>query len=258
MTIVSGAPARWILNRYTWHDLEAPATYTAANKLETLCGSSFWKLIRGKRVLDFGCGHGEEAMAIAERGAARVVGVDIRSDVANEAERRRSLRQIANCVFATEYSAPGSIDVIVSIDSFEHFPDPAGVLGTMASLLAPGGIVVAAFGWPWFHPNGSHFPLFPWAHLVLSESDVMAWRSRYKTDGARRYTEIEGGLNGMSIRRLRRLVAASPLEFRSFETVPIRAVRWLHCRLTREFFTAVVRFTLAARRPGTHQNARTV
>jgi hypothetical protein len=83
--------------------------------------------------------------------------------------------------------------------------------------------------------------------LILTEKALMQWRSRYKTDGARRFEEVAGGLNQMSLRKFERVVRDSPFRLETYEPVPIRAVRPLHCRLTREFFTAVVRGTLVKR-----------
>jgi len=52
----------------------------------------------------------------------------------------------------------------------------------------------------------------------------------------------------MTIRNFERLVAASDFEFEHFEAVPIRKVRPLHNRLTREFFSSMVRCRLVPRR----------
>jgi hypothetical protein len=82
---------------------------------------------------------------------------------------------------------------------------------------------------------------------VLTEKSLMKWRSKYKLDGATRFHEVAGGLNQMNIHKFERLVANSPLRFETFEAVPIQAVRGLHCGLTREFFTSVVRATLVLR-----------
>src|ERR1700694_3041386 len=108
----------------------------------------------------------------------------------------------------------------------------------MSRLLKPDGKVLVSFGPPWYHPKGGHFPLFIWAHLLLTEESLMKWRSQYKDDGATRFHECAGGLNQMTIRKFERLVANSPLKFGTFEAVPIRAVRRLHCGLTREFLTS--------------------
>ena len=58
---------------------------------------------------------------------------------------------------------------------------------------------------------------------------------------------MSAGLNQMTVRRFERLVAESDFEFESFEAVPIKKLRRFHNRLTREFFSAVVRCRLKPR-----------
>ena len=136
-------------------------------------------------------------------------------------------------------------DIIISLDAFEHFAEPAAVLRVMDGLLKPEGQVVASFGPTWYHPLGGHlFSVFPWAHLLLSEEALIRWRSGFKTDGATRFGEVAGGLNQLTIREFERIVAESPFQFATLEPVPIRKLRRLHNRLTREFTTSVVRCRL--------------
>ena len=103
--------------------------------------------------------------------------------------------------------------------------------------------------WPtWYHPLGGHlFSVFPWAHLVFTEASLIRWRSDFKTDGATRFCEAEGGLNQMTIRRFRSIVAESDFKFAEFEPVPIRKLRIIANRVTREFTTAIVRCKLVPR-----------
>jgi hypothetical protein len=118
----------------------------------------------------------------------------------------------------------------------------------MDTLLKPEGEVAASFGPTWHHPLGGHlFSVFPWAHLIFSEEALIRWRSGFKTDGATRFGEVAGGLNQITIRRFERIVKESPFQFASLELVPIRKLRWLHNRFTREFATAVVRCRLVKR-----------
>jgi hypothetical protein len=87
--------------------------------------------------------------------------------------------------------------------------------------------------------------VFPYAHLLISEDALVRWRSKYKTDGA---TSIEAsGLNRMTIGRFEELVAESPLRIERLDAVPIRRLRRLANRLTREFTTATVRCRLVPR-----------
>lgn len=131
------------------------------------------------------------------------------------------------------------------MDAFEHYSDPKSVLLTMRALLKPGGYVRVVFGCTWYHPLGGHLlSVFPWAHLLFSEKALMRWRATVRKDGARRIFEVKGGLNQMTIRRFERLAPAAGFGIQNLELRPIRAARWLHCGLTREFLTSVIRCRL--------------
>jgi SAM-dependent methyltransferase len=224
---------------------DVATAYQKRSKLEILFGPTIWQEIRDKDVLDFGCGRGTEAVEVAERGARQVVGVELRQKWLNEATALADARGVSDrCHFGREWTEP--VDVILSLDSFEHFADPAAILRIMHQLLKPTGCVIASFGPTWYHPLGGHiYSVFPYAHLVFSETALVRWRSLYKTDGARSIEE--SGLNRITIKRFEKLVAESPFTFASFETVPIRRLRPVANRLTREFTTAIVRCKLVPR-----------
>jgi SAM-dependent methyltransferase len=220
------------------------AIYTGKSKIEILLGEQVLKELRGKVVIDFGCGDGQEAIELARNGALQVIGIDNREAAlrrARENARRAGVQDV--CVFCSEtgYGA----DVVISLDGFEHFGDPGAVLRAMYDLLKPGGVVYSSFGPTWYHPLGGHlFSVFPWAHLIFSEDALIRWRSDLRSDGATRFGEVEGGLNGMTIARFERLLKDIPFMVESLETKPIRKLRLMHNRLTREFTTSVVRCKL--------------
>lgn len=222
------------------------AVYVGRSKLRLLLGDALLEQVRGRTVIDFGCGEGAEAIELAAH-AARVFGLDIQEELLARARAAAVAAGVAErCAFGRV--APPGADVIVAIDSFEHFGDPAAVLRQMHELLRPGGEVITSFGPTWYHPYGGHlFSIFPWAHLVFTERALLRWRSHIRSDGATRFAEVAGGLNQMSIRRFERLVAASPFQLASLELVPIRKLRRVHGRLTREFTTSIVRCRLRKR-----------
>jgi len=90
--------------------------------------------------------------------------------------------------------------------------------------------------------------VFPWAHLLFTEEALLRWRSAFKSDGAKRFSEVAGGLNQMTIARFETLVAASGFAFGEFELIPIRKLRPVHNRRTREFTTSRVRCRLVKAR----------
>ena len=213
-------------------------------KIKVLLGDSVFNQLRGKVVIDFGCGDGDDAIALAQNGALRVIGIDIQEPLLQQARvkaRRQGVEKI--CFFCTHTNEHA--DAIVSIDSFEHFTDPASLIIRMYELLNRDGAVFASFGPIWYHPLGGHlFSVFPWAHLIFSEKALIRWRSDLRHDGATRFGEVEGGLNQMTISRFKKIVNQSPFVLESFEAVPIRRLRLLHNRLTQEFTTSIVRCKL--------------
>lgn len=219
------------------------AAYQNRSKLVTLLGEDLLREVAGQDVIDFGCGYGDEALELARHGA-RVYGLDIQDDLLAHARERARVEGLGErCRFGREPSELA--DVIVALDSFEHFTDPAGVLAQMHSLLKGGGRVIASFGPTWYHPLGGHlFSVFPWAHLMFSERALIRWRSDLRSDGATRFGEVAGGLNQMTIAGFERLVRASPFQLERLEAVPIRKLKWIHSRHTREFTTAIVRAQL--------------
>lgn len=209
-------------------------------KLTQYFGDSFFDLIRGKTVLDFGCGVGCQSVELARIGARRVIGLDIQEHVlaeARELARQQSVSEICHFTTSTDELA----DIIISKDAFEHFSDPAAILQRMSELLKPDGAVLAAFGPTWLHPYGGHlFSVFPWSHLIFTERALIRWRSDFKADGATRFGEVAGGLNQITIRRFERLVEDSPLRFEHLDTIPIRGIHLLKHSLLRELGSSIV------------------
>ncbi|MCA1778315.1 MAG: class I SAM-dependent methyltransferase [Xanthomonadaceae bacterium] len=165
-------------------------------KLERYFGPDFLASLRGKTILDFGCGDGLQAVTIAQQVPdCQVIGVDIQPRLLDKARARAARSGVsARCDFVE--STQQRADVVISIDAFEHFSDPAGILAHMNELLVPDGEVVVSFGPTWLHPFGGHlFSVFPWAHLVFTEAAMIGWRARFRSDGARCFSEVEGGLN---------------------------------------------------------------
>jgi SAM-dependent methyltransferase len=211
-------------------------------------GDEFLNKISGKTIVDFGCGEGVEAVEMAQKGAKQVIGIDIREDVLQTARQRAFTAGVQDtCVFAS--STKELAEIVVSIDAFEHFADPAAILRIMNKFLQPTGEVLISFGPTWYHPLGGHlFSVFPWAHLIFSEKALIRWRSTFKMDGATRFSEVAGGLNQMTIRKFEKLIEGSPFKLATLELIPIRNLRRFHNQLTREFTTAIVRCRLVKRR----------
>ncbi len=210
------------------------------SKLAHYFGESIFDELHNKVVVDFGCGSGSNVLELADRGCARVVGVDIQDRLLADGRDAAATRGVSDRVqFVTTFD--GKADVVLSTDAFEHFLDPAAMLNLMGAMLNRDGYLLVEFGPTWYHPLGGHlFSVFPWAHLLFTEAVLIRWRSDFKSDGARRFEDCAGGLNRMTISRWEKIVEENGFEFSSYTLRPINAVRSFHCRLTRELFTAAV------------------
>ncbi|MGH8620836.1 MAG: bifunctional 2-polyprenyl-6-hydroxyphenol methylase/3-demethylubiquinol 3-O-methyltransferase UbiG [Burkholderiales bacterium] len=101
--------------------------------------------LRGRRVLDVGCGGGILAEAMAARGA-RVTGIDLADKPLKVAQLHLlesglevEYRLIAPEALARE--APGSFDVVTCMELLEHVPDPASTVQACSDLVQPAGHV---------------------------------------------------------------------------------------------------------------------
>lgn len=212
--------------------------------------------VEGRSGLDVGCGSGHLCFELARLGASRVVGADIsdlqsarsnlRSQPAEVQEKVRFIRTDGSL----KDLGPERFDLVFSKDSFEHFADPEAVLAAMKEMLVPGGRLMIGFGPLWKAPTGGHIGFMtklPWAHLLFPESVVMAERRRFRPrEDARRFEEIRGGLNKMTLARFEGLMAASGLRRSYFATnvsdnPVVRAMAILQrVRPLREYFSANV------------------
>src|SRR3954467_2218778 len=106
------------------------SAYTAKSKLQIGLGDELVSLLRGKTVIDFGCGEGLETLNVIRAGATHVIGLDLREDLLAKARGHAAAAGLSDrCEFTT--SSQAVADVIISLDAFEHFGDPAAVLDIM-------------------------------------------------------------------------------------------------------------------------------
>lgn len=223
---------------------DVTSAYDGVSKMEVFFGPRIWRELADKTVVDFGCESGIEAIDMAQHGVRRVIGLDIREEPLESARTAAKKAGVDDsCVFTTKTDE--KVDVIISLDAFEHFADPAAMLKVMRGLLKDDGYVLACFGPTWYHPLGGHgFSIFPWSHLVFSESVLLRWYREDTGRSAHHFEEVTGGLNKLTLKRFKRIVAQSDFKFESMEPVPIRKLKFLANGLTREFTTAVVKCKL--------------
>ena len=102
--------------------------------------------VRGKAVLDVGCGGGILSESLARRGA-NVLGIDLSVKPLKVARLHAMEGEVENldyrevAVEALAAERPASFDVVTCMEMLEHVPDPASVIRACSRLVKPGGWV---------------------------------------------------------------------------------------------------------------------
>ena len=101
--------------------------------------------LRGKTIIDIGCGGGLLSEGMAAMGA-KVTGIDLSEKALGvarlhllESGQQVDYRQIAAEDMAT--AQPGAFDTVTCLEMLEHVPDPASIVRACAQLVKPGGEV---------------------------------------------------------------------------------------------------------------------
>ena len=259
---VTTRAARWLFRQVTVKDYQwtpgsggrgAENDLAAARRYLARFGGALD--VAGKTALDVGTGNAQLCFELVRLGARRVVGADIggekaRRNLALESPEVQARAEIVKTDGTLRELGDERFDVVLSKDSFEHFSDPEAVVEAMIGALRPGGQLVIGFGPLWKGPTGGHIDFMtrlPWAHLLFPEQVIMDERRRFRPEeDARRFEEIKGGLNKMTLERFERIMAATRLE-RSYFATNVSASRVVRAMAVvqripplREYFTANV------------------
>lgn len=101
--------------------------------------------LKGKRVIDVGCGGGILAESMVLRGAD-VTGIDLAEAALTVARLHALESEVAvnyEMIAAEDIASrqPGEFDVVTCLEMLEHVPDPASTVAACARLVKPGGQV---------------------------------------------------------------------------------------------------------------------
>lgn len=154
---------------------------------ERLLDPELW--LRGRRVLDLGCGLGQYSDLLRRSGAVVVAGVDSQPGKLAWAVQRGFLSP-GEAILASAEALPfpdAAFDTVFSHTAFEHFPRVDAVLREVRRVLRPGGLLIA--GVNFIHHEGGHhlFPYirFPWPLGLFPERELCRyWSLRLRRDRA--------------------------------------------------------------------------
>ena len=101
--------------------------------------------IKGKRVIDIGCGGGLVSEGLARMGA-QVIGVDMAGKALSVAKLHALEGNVVvdyreSTAEAMAAELPGHYDVVTCLEMLEHVPDPASVVAACAKLAKPGAML---------------------------------------------------------------------------------------------------------------------
>lgn len=180
--------------------------------------------LRGRKVLDAGCGAGILAEAMALRGA-QVTGIDAGAEHlevarAHAAETGVEVAYVQTTAEAFAEGHAGAFEVITCMEMLEHVPDPDSAVSALARMLAPGGKL--------FLSTINRTPR-AFAEAILGAEYVLRLLPAGTHEYARfiRPSELGASLraNGLDVRELRGLTY-SPLS-RRYRLTPSVAVNYL-------------------------------
>ena len=172
-------------------DLEGAAKRRAANVDK-------WLNVRGKRVLEIGCGRGAFSYVLARDYDCDVVGVDIVEREWSDYNSHPNLELRLLDVSADDHEDVGLFDVIYSSSVWEHIKNPyAALQGAKRLLKSDGRFLLSANLYR--GPQASHRyreVFFPWPHLlftdnVFEEFYLQAGRSRNRPAWVNKLTHAE-------------------------------------------------------------------
>ena len=173
--------------------------------------------------LDLGCGPGKLSIGLSLAGANDITGLDAVSRsiaqanaVAKQlpASGRPNFLNVSSHEFKTERQ----YDVVIALAVMEHTRAPDLFLREIHDLLKPNGRAFVSIT-PFNGPFGDHMNSFfkarvPWRGLIFSEQAVLRLRAeRFRPNNpAKRYQDIIGGLNLMTITEYLRYIDEAGLD----------------------------------------------
>ena len=135
----------------------------------------------GVKVLDVACGTGVLVPDYLERNVASVMGVDISEEMIKIAKSKFMGENVEFlCADVEEADIPADYDVCMVYNAFPHFPNPARLIGALASKLKMGGRLTIAHSMSRKQLDSHHAgPARKVSNGLMSEDDMAKLFSAY-------------------------------------------------------------------------------
>lgn len=122
--------------------------------------------MKGRRLLDVGCGNGAQTLRMLDR-FAEVVGLDVVPEHLQVLEQNLPAGAHCRTVSYDGGRMPfpdASFDAVLSIETLEHVEDESQTLREIHRVLEPGGLLILSVPNKWwlFETHGARLPLLRW------------------------------------------------------------------------------------------------
>lgn len=139
--------------------------------------------IRGKDVVDFGCGAGDLSFIVAEHEPRSIHGIETDPEVLARARAalaawNHPARERISFMLGQTDRMPlpdRSHDTLLAFDCLEHIMEPLPIMREWRRVLRPGGKILIWWS-PYKSPYGPHLEALvpiPWAHVIFGERAIL-------------------------------------------------------------------------------------
>jgi SAM-dependent methyltransferase len=203
-----------LLRMRTRHPAKAWGTTDAKQYQANYAGrvASIARLYESKRILEVGCGNGLAATILQQAGFD--VSANDVVDILDPAARQAGVNFLQGDVCQGLSYPEADFDLTFSVNSFEHFYDPAAALDEILRVTRPGGLIHLSFDPLYFSPWGLHASRrlgFPYPQVLFSEANIQRFVDEKSEEIAQTYdptsdrTRIGPPLNHWTLEQYRQI-----------------------------------------------------
>jgi len=170
------------------------------------------RLYGSKRLLEVGCGHGLAATILQQAGFD-VTANDV-VNILDPATHQAGVKFIEGDICRGLNYPDAAFDLVFSVNSFEHFNDPAAALDEMLRITRPGGLIYLTFDPLYYSPWGLHAVRrlgFPYPQILFPETTIQRFVDEKAAEIAETYdptsdkTHISPPLNRWKVEQFRQI-----------------------------------------------------